>query len=272
MTEIDFILQSFKSTYFDFIHPIFSMAFDKNALSQLPTPVYLFWLALFLFVALMSLFQNYRHLLKARIIEDTPSSKIRSAAQGYSELTGKQYTLPNHALLLAPLSLKPCTWYSYKIYRKNQKNNWPIVAQGQSVESFMLNDLSDICIVDPTGADIHPNILETWYGFSANPQGKSKYKIMLFLGFLFGRYQYKEWRMDIGSPIYVLGNFSTLKKNEGSIINLISKTGLTARQPYLISNFTQLQLAKKYRLQSIFWLVLFLISMPYSLWWLSLKI
>lgn len=332
--QLEYIFQSFQLFPLDFFKGLFSTVFDRAAVNQLPKQAYLFWLALFAFMAIIGIFQHYRNLLKARTIEDTPASKIRSAAQGYSEITGKQYLLSNHHTV-APLSLKACTWYRYEVYRKNQKNSWSMISQGESSENFIIKDTTGFCVVDPRGADVHANSHDTWYGFSANPEGKSKYKIMLILGFIFGGYQYKESRMEIDSPIYALGNFATIRagetsltqeklekqadlllkkweedydqillkfdldkdgklsseekltmlkaaeqdireryatKNNDAVINVLSKKGLTSRQPYMLSNMTQEQLAKKYRLHAILWLTLFLIFMPYSLWWLAIKL
>lgn len=332
--QLDYVLQSFQLFPLDFFKSLLSTVFDREAVNQLPKQAYFFWLALFAIIAITGIFQHYRNLLKARTIEDTPASKIRSAAQGYSEITGKQYLLSNHQTI-APLSLKPCTWYRFEVYRKNQKNSWSMIAQGESSDHFIIKDATGFCVVDPTGADIHANSNETWYGFSANPEGKSKYKIMLILGFIFGGYQYKESRMEIESSIYALGNFATIRageasltqealekqaeillkkweqdydkilskfdldkdgklsseekltmlkaaeqdireryatKNNDAVMNVLSKKGLTARQPYMLSNFTQEQLAKKYRLNAILWLTLFLIFMPYTFWWLSIKL
>jgi hypothetical protein len=334
MEQINYIFQSLQLLPLNFFKTLFSTVFDKVALGQLPKEAYLSILALLLFIALLSLFQNYRNLLKARTIEDTPASKIRSTSQGYAEVTGKQYPLRNHEII-APLSLRPCTWYRYEVYRKNNKNSWYVVSEGASLDHFIIKDPTGFCVVDPAGADIHPNTQDSWYGFSANPEGKSKYRILLILGFIFGGYQYKESRMEIGSSIYALGNFTTIRAGEGNLtqealekqaeslvknwekdydalmrkfdlnkdgkltpeenlkiqktaeleirekyasknhdtmMNVLSNKGLTARQPFIISNFTQQELAKKYRTYSVLWLLLFLISMPYSLWWLSIKL
>ena len=60
-------------------------------------------------------------------MEDTPTSKIRSAAQGYVELSGHG-ELMEGPKIIAPLTSKYCTWYSYKVEerRRSGKNSqWP---------------------------------------------------------------------------------------------------------------------------------------------------
>jgi hypothetical protein len=56
--------------------------------------------------ALVCLRISWMALRKARSIEDTPTSKISSAAQGYVELIGSAKA--DQALLSAPLTNTPC--------------------------------------------------------------------------------------------------------------------------------------------------------------------
>ena len=58
-----------------------------------------------------------RSLRIARLIEDTPTSRIRSAAQGYVELSGRGLPLQGTANL-APLTQRPCVWWRYRISRR----------------------------------------------------------------------------------------------------------------------------------------------------------
>ena len=53
------------------------------------------------------------NLKKARYLLDTPTSKIRSAAQGYVELYGVIESRTE--LLRGPLSEQPCVWWSFSI-------------------------------------------------------------------------------------------------------------------------------------------------------------
>ena len=56
---------------------------------------------------------------KNRLIEDTPISRIRSAAQGYVELSGRG-TMPPNAENKGPLTGIPCTWWRYKIEERSR--------------------------------------------------------------------------------------------------------------------------------------------------------
>lgn len=270
MEWINYISQAFELIPFDFFKNLPKLFFDKTAIYQLPALAYLFWFAVFLFIISITLCQFNRYLLKARTIEDTPTAKIRSAAQGYTELWGSQYMLGSH-LTQGPLTRLPCCWYRYKIFKKSRKNNWILVFERTSSEPFLIKDSTGECIVEPIGAEVHAKAKDIWYGFTINPKDKPKSVFWLCITYLFGTYQYQEFRMEEGSPIYVLGYFSTIQKNESST-HIVSQKGLVSRQPYLISNFGQKELARKYRFYAVFWLLVFLGALPYALWWMSIKL
>jgi E3 Ubiquitin ligase len=112
---------------------------------------------------------SFRKLLA---IQNTPTSKIASAAQGYVELAGigKAISQP----LLSKLRQAPCIWYRYEIekernrYVKDEKGNitiekdWETVDRGESKECFFLDDGSGVCTIDPSGADIDSTDSTQW--------------------------------------------------------------------------------------------------------------
>lgn len=170
-------------------------------------------------------------LRKARLIEDTPTSRIRSAPQGYVELSGFARDLGERGQpLLAPLTQKPCVWFRYRIerYQRSGKNSrWHTIESGSSEQWFELDDDSGRCCVDPRGADITPTIRESWKDsarLTPNPSGHiapldvilgniSANRFNLGNGFLNlggGEYRYTEWRIDTGCWLYALGHFETV--------------------------------------------------------------
>ena len=58
----------------------------------------------------------------ARLIEDTPRSRVRSAAQGYVELAGRATGLPG-TQNLAPLTQRPCVWWRFRIQKRSQSGS-----------------------------------------------------------------------------------------------------------------------------------------------------
>ena len=111
-----------------------------------------------------------RWIRKARLIEDMPTSRIRSAAQGYVELAGRVLPLADNRNL-APLTQRPCVWWRYRISKrvesgsgKHRRQRWQTVASGRSSLPFLLDDETGQCIVKPDGAEIVTTETTTWYG------------------------------------------------------------------------------------------------------------
>lgn len=184
------------------------------------------------------------YLRKARLIEDTPSSRIRSAPQGYVELSGFAHANGNNNgqsesagnkadLLMAPLTKIPCVWYRYRIerYERGDKNSrWRTIESGASEQWFVLDDDSGRCHVDPRGAEVTPTTRQRWQGESRQPVatgrnpatpsfsifGIEPFSLSLDL-WSWGaqEYRYTEWRIHAGEWLYALGQFETVHAPTG---------------------------------------------------------
>lgn len=174
-----------------------------------------FWLS-FLIVTAVSFFcllWAKNSFIKARLIEDMPTSRIRSASQGYVELVGLA-TLQGQPLT-APLTGQPCLWWRYKIerYQKSGKSrSWTTVDRGASTEPFFMDDGSGICRIEPEGADISCLHKKVWYGSSRLPHTAvltlQPTLLNRFAGLMTtGRYRYTELLIRDGDPLYLLGHF-----------------------------------------------------------------
>ena len=159
-----------------------------------------FWTAALAVAAPLCFFFGFRNWRLARLIEDTPVSRVRSAAQGYLELSGvARFT--DGAANTAPLSKMPCVWWRYKIERRieNDKNRrWETINSGASVAPFKLEDSTGICLVGPASADVRPAKKATWYGSEALPAALGG-----------GEYRYTEHRIHENEQISVIGEFLT---------------------------------------------------------------
>jgi hypothetical protein len=151
-----------------------------------------------------------RWLRIARLIEDTPQSRIRSAAQGYVELSGNGLPLPG-TRNLAPLTQRPCVWWRYRVSRrtergsgKNRREAWETVASGTSSIAFLLDDDTGQCVVQPDGAEVVAVESTTWYGDSPWPKSDAPAR-MTFIGSR--EYRYVEERIYEHERLYALGDF-----------------------------------------------------------------
>lgn len=175
-----------------------------------------FWFAVVggAFVGLLGLGFGFLFLHRARLIEDTPTSRLRSAAQGYVELEGHVRLLDGPPII-APLSGSRCCWWNYKVEEKRstQRNGrretrWVTIDQGTSDGLFLLDDGTGECVVDPEGAKVIPSQKWTWYGSGRRPTIGPKAGGG-FLRSMFGNYRYSEQILEISTQVYVLGRFHT---------------------------------------------------------------
>lgn len=154
------------------------------------------------------------NLRKARIIEDTPTAKIRSAAQGYISVSGTAKAIDND-IVIAPLTGQHCLWYHYTIERRERDGKhtrWNTIESGTSEKFFALDDSTGICHVDPRRAEVSAAISQCWQGSERRPLGPPRTSSSVFgLSTLFAQqYRYRENRIHAQEWVYVLGSFETL--------------------------------------------------------------
>lgn len=169
----------------------------------------------------------FNFLRKARLIEDTPTAKIRSAAQGFIELNGTAQP-DGETRIISPLTDSECCWYRYEIEKKGDKN-WSTVEKGSSEHPFIIEDDTGRCIILPKGAEVAPTDQSIWYGSSRQPADRSParkrikasvgsmrikidsgFNSNITLGSLFTQYRYTEERIYAGDLLYALGHFRSL--------------------------------------------------------------
>lgn len=189
----------------------------SRQVAQAPAPEFWFGTIVVLIGAAAALYGIFRFIHRARIIEDTPTSRIRSAPQGYVELIG-QGELMEGPPIIAPLTGTTCTWYRFKVERRERTTDsrgrsttrWRTVRSGVSDELFLLRDETGTCVIDPEGAEVTPSTRDVWYGDSASWGGGMPRRTGRFGGLAGGRYRYTEERMHAGDPLYAIGLFQSV--------------------------------------------------------------
>ncbi|MES9861885.1 MAG: GIDE domain-containing protein [Candidatus Thiodiazotropha sp. LLP2] len=182
---------------------------------------FLFWSALLTLLSLASLYFSFYHLHRARLIEDTPTSRIRSAPQGYVELIGEADMMRGEPVI-SPLSSTNCCWWRYKVERKGDKG-WRHIRSEKSSALFLIRDITGECIIDPEGASITPSERSIWYGPNATPSAGpdrgtgtthsqfNRFGLQISINTTFdGDYRYSEELILPGDPLYAIGLFSSL--------------------------------------------------------------
>ncbi|MBT2970321.1 MAG: hypothetical protein KME56_10465 [Candidatus Thiodiazotropha sp. (ex Ctena orbiculata)] len=190
-------------------------------LASLSDGYFWFWALLLILFSLIAFYFTFRNLHRARLIEDTPTSLIRSAPQGYVELIGEAALMAGEPVL-TPLSGKPCCWWRYKVERKGDKG-WRAVRSDKSESLFLLKDATGECILDPEGASINPSEKNIWYGPNPTPTAgpdkgsgtvhrkAQRFGVRISVNNTFGGdYRYTEETIIPGDPLYAIGLFSSL--------------------------------------------------------------
>jgi hypothetical protein len=182
-----------------------------------------FWLLTMILtgLTLTALYFAFRNLHRARLIEDTPTSRIRSAPQGYVELSGVAAMMSGEPVF-APLSGSACCWWRYKVEKKGD-NGWRTVGSGQSDSLFLLRDATGECIIDPEGGSISPSEKSIWFGPNKTPTAgpdrgsgtierkSERFGIRILTNKTFGgNYRYTEETILPGDPLYAIGLFSSI--------------------------------------------------------------
>jgi hypothetical protein len=144
---------------------------------------------LVIFVVSIGLFMRSMSCFRlARTIEDIPTSKIRSAHQGYVEIKGKT-TLNGQSPLYVPRLEVPCVWYRYQVFRDDQGQPGDKERDKESIRGIYIEDATGICTAHAHRAQIHPtNVV---HHIEANTR-----HVMSWIG--------------VGEYVYVLGWLNTL--------------------------------------------------------------
>jgi hypothetical protein len=150
---------------------------------------------------------------RARAFDDTPTSRIRSAAQGYVELSGRARALPGEPTR-SPLTGRLCLWYKYKVEERTAANRegWTTVDSGTSDDTFALDDETGSVTVDPEGADVTALDKDTWYG--DEPRLSTSLRPFKWLGGIGSRYRYTECVILDGQPLAAVGFFRTQRAGD----------------------------------------------------------
>lgn len=147
---------------------------------------------------------------QARFLLDTPTSKVRSAAQGYVELYG--FVGEQAEQLQAPLTGEPCAWWSYRIeeYQRsgnNKHHSWRTLDSKTSKTFLRFEDGTGHCLINPEGARVIPVSRQVWQGNDRHPQAPQPQHWLNILVMGRRRYRYTEERLHSGDPLYVIGHF-----------------------------------------------------------------
>lgn len=187
----------------------------NQILAEIPPQDYSYVLGTVIVTALISFYFFARNWKRLRIIEDTPTAKLRSAHQGYIEVEGKGQPIDDRPIY-APLSNHPCLWYRSEIAQQETitengrtQTRWNVVYKAVSDGRFRLTDGVNSCFVDPSDAEVNGDEKLVWYGNTEWPTRTQILESQSIVHAMTNSYRYSEWLILPGQPLYILGQFST---------------------------------------------------------------
>jgi hypothetical protein len=155
---------------------------------------------------------GFRALRIRRLIENTPTSRIRSLAMGLVELNGKVAT---RSRVTAPFSGRACAYWEIEIATRtsssrNGTRHWSTVHRNRSGHPFYLVDDTGTAMVYPQGAECRLNfgVSEETHGFGVpDPyRGYMDQQGLALRGvWSLGPMRFRERILEDGAMVYVLG-------------------------------------------------------------------
>ena len=154
---------------------------------------------------LVCLFFGFRYFIRARIIAHTPTSRLRSAAQGFTEIEGSGRAV-NELPLNSPLTRTPCLWYDVLVERQEgsgKNRRWVTVDRNRSDALLLIEDDTGEAYVDPDHARVVEHRKKRW-----RERGSRAWHMGMSSG-ANEDYRYTERVLLPGFPLYVLGWLET---------------------------------------------------------------
>jgi E3 ubiquitin ligase len=93
--------------------------------------------------------QGLRAMRIVRLIENTPTARIRSMAMGLVEVRGRPQV---RSALTAPFSGHPCAYWEVDISTRGKNNSYTVIHRNSSGNPFFLIDETGSALVYPQGA------------------------------------------------------------------------------------------------------------------------
>jgi hypothetical protein len=167
------------------------------------------WLLVILLAAAVaySFWYAFKAWTKNRLVQDTPTSRIRSAAQGYVELSGQALPMPD-SQTKGPLTGIPCAWWRYKVEERRRSGrslSWFTLQGDTSDAPFLLDDGTGTCMIDPRGAEVYPGATDVWYGPDEWPQVRLPSAGWLVDHLFTDKYRYTEYRLSANKHVLAIG-------------------------------------------------------------------
>lgn len=183
------------------------------------------------------LWRGFKHMRTCRLIENTPTARVRSMAMGLVELNGK---VEARSTMTAPFSGRACAHWQVEIaVRGKKRGGWSVVHRNQSGNPFYIEDDTGVALVYPQGSDcrVRFGTDEECSGFNL-PEVYADYlrEYPAAIGPLhrLAWLRFRERTLEDGMQVYVLGTAMPRSRaivvSEGEALEATGTDGLGDRQ------------------------------------------
>jgi hypothetical protein len=189
----------------------------------------------FFLIGLFLIYDGTRKFLLMQKIQNTPTSKVRSAAVGLAELFGK-VTLKEG--FTSPISRAKCAYYSIKCeywQQRRKSSDWVTFYTDTKLSRFLLEDDTGRMLIEPKEAELNIPADFSWTGhltdkgfFGLIPQKQLDDKILKyleenpevksrFMSHSGKNFRVTETYLAENDSVYVLGSVSPLEGVQSSV-------------------------------------------------------
>jgi len=179
-----------------------------------------FWAAVALGSGPVLYWRGFRDLRTQRLIQNTPTARIRSMSMGLVEICGEASP---RSELSAPFSGRPCAYWQVDVSTRTRRNGWRVVHREASGNPFFLRDETGLAMVYPQDATVRLNfqVEEECLGVSLpdvyaqylkdrHPTGSVLWRM--------GALRFRERLLEAGQRVYVLG--TALPRPQSVVISM----------------------------------------------------
>jgi hypothetical protein len=153
-------------------------------------------------------YRAFRDLRLRRLIQNTPTARMRSMPMGLVEVCG---TVEPRSTVAAPFSGRPCAFWEVDIAVRGRRNSWTIVHRNASGQPFYVSDGTAAALVYPRGATSRLNfgVEEECNGITlpeCYAQYMSDQRLAMRGLWRVGVMRFRERTLESGQRVYVLGS------------------------------------------------------------------
>jgi hypothetical protein len=152
--------------------------------------------------------KGFRQLHVLRLIENTPTARIRSMAMGLVEVHGR---VSSRSTQIAPFSGKACAHWQVDIsVRGRNRGSWSVIHRNASGSPFFLQDDTGVALVYPHGSDCRLNFgtEEECFGLvppSPYAEYLHEHGSLMTQSARLGMMRFRERLLEDGQDVYVFG-------------------------------------------------------------------